>query len=201
MLLGNNNEKGGTCKLRCYWEDTVYVVTAKEDEIPVYSIKPEDSSGREKRVHRNNIMNCSAILPKECGSLENSNKKKKVVSKSKTAKIEGKKRDQRDVGSDVSDSDDESVIVVEMYDVFEKRGEEELAGENEEVEEQEEVPESVQENIDEPAEDYDDDDVPSSEPSSEEEIEPPRRASERTRKERPIFTYDTIGGNPTLINR
>ena len=64
-VLLRNRQKGGTRKLKSYWEDTVYLVTAKDAEIPVYTIKPECGNGHEKRVHRNNIMNCNSILPKK----------------------------------------------------------------------------------------------------------------------------------------
>ena len=41
VLLRNNSERGGTGKLRSHWEDTIYIVTKKADNIPVYDIKPE----------------------------------------------------------------------------------------------------------------------------------------------------------------
>ena len=42
VLLRDYQEKGGTGKLKSYWDDTVYMVTAKHSEIPVYTIKCEE---------------------------------------------------------------------------------------------------------------------------------------------------------------
>ena len=65
VLLRNHAEKGGTGKLRSYWKDNVYLVVAKDAEIPVYTIRPEVGSCRERRVHRNNIMSSNLVLPKQ----------------------------------------------------------------------------------------------------------------------------------------
>ena len=57
VLLQNFSERGGTGKLRAHWENTIYVVVGKEDNLPVYNIKPENSKGTiTKKVHRNIIM-------------------------------------------------------------------------------------------------------------------------------------------------
>ena len=42
FLLRNNSERGGSGKLRTHCEDTIYIVTKKADNIPVYDIKSED---------------------------------------------------------------------------------------------------------------------------------------------------------------
>ena len=36
ILLRNHREKGGTGKLRNYWENTIYIVREKYTDIPVY---------------------------------------------------------------------------------------------------------------------------------------------------------------------
>ncbi len=61
-VLSRNREKGGTGKLRSFWEDTVYKVVKKDADIPVIVIKPE-KGGKEKRVHRNDLLRCNLILP------------------------------------------------------------------------------------------------------------------------------------------
>ena len=49
--------------MRAHWENTIYIVVGKEDNLPVYSIKPENSKGTStKKVHRNIIMPCN-LLP------------------------------------------------------------------------------------------------------------------------------------------
>ena len=35
----------------------------KDPEVPVFTITPEDGTGKSKRVHKNNIMKCNDILP------------------------------------------------------------------------------------------------------------------------------------------
>ena len=51
-VLYRNREKGGTGKLRNFWDNRVFVVVGKEDNIPVFSIKPEKGKSAPKRVHR-----------------------------------------------------------------------------------------------------------------------------------------------------
>ena len=45
VLLWNFSERGGTGKLQADWENTIYRVVGKEDNLPVYNIKPENSKG------------------------------------------------------------------------------------------------------------------------------------------------------------
>ena len=63
-VLLRNREKGGTGKLRNFWEEKVYRVVKKDEEIPVITIKAE-AGGKEKRVHRNNLLKCNFILPEK----------------------------------------------------------------------------------------------------------------------------------------
>ena len=63
VLLRNLGEKGGTGKLRNFWQETVYVVEGVDPEVPVYTIRSEDGKGKSKRVHKNIIMKCNDILP------------------------------------------------------------------------------------------------------------------------------------------
>ena len=63
VLLRNNSEQGGSGKLRSRWEDIIYIVTKKADNIPVYDIKPEHCNNvKTKRLHQNIIMPCN-LLP------------------------------------------------------------------------------------------------------------------------------------------
>ena len=64
-VLTVNREKGGTGKLRTYWEDRVYVVVDKDVNVPVFTIRTLPEKGKkvvEKRVHRNNIISCNYLL-------------------------------------------------------------------------------------------------------------------------------------------
>ena len=64
-VLCRNRQTGGTGKLRNFWDSKVYVVIKKEENIPVYEIRPEKGDRRVKRVHRNEIVVCNEILPDE----------------------------------------------------------------------------------------------------------------------------------------
>ena len=61
-VLTRNREQGGTGKLRSFWENQVYTVVEKSQDIPVYVIVPE-GGGKKKRVHRNDLLKCNSILP------------------------------------------------------------------------------------------------------------------------------------------
>ena len=63
VLLRTNSERDGTGKLRSHWEDIIYIVTKKVDNMPVYDSKPEHCNNvKSKRVHQNIIMPCN-LLP------------------------------------------------------------------------------------------------------------------------------------------
>ena len=64
-MLYRNRETGGTGKMRNFWDDRVFVVTEKDENIPVYSIKPEKGVGTVTRVHRKYIMACNEIFSDE----------------------------------------------------------------------------------------------------------------------------------------
>ena len=76
-VLARNRERGGTGKLRNYWENVVYVVIGKEENIPVYTIRPEKGKGRIKlkRVHRNDIMRCDELLRDDAATPAKRNQK------------------------------------------------------------------------------------------------------------------------------
>ena len=75
-VLLRNREKGGTGKLRNYWEERMYAVTQKDEEIPVVTVKPE-AGGKVKRVHRNNVLKSNFILPENQMMDKESSKEKK----------------------------------------------------------------------------------------------------------------------------
>ena len=59
-VLCRNREKGGTKKLRSYWENNIYTIIQIDPDIPVLTI--QDESGKEKRIHRNNVTGCNEFV-------------------------------------------------------------------------------------------------------------------------------------------
>ena len=84
VLLRNHKERGGTGKLRNYWEDVIYVVIEKHSEIPVFTIKPEVGNGKSRKVHRNNIMSCNLLkeITEETPTESKKKKKKRQLEES-----------------------------------------------------------------------------------------------------------------------
>ena len=61
VLVRNMSERGGAWKLRCWWEQKIYVVVSVRDLVPVYTIRPIDSR-KTKTVHRNMLL-CVNDMP------------------------------------------------------------------------------------------------------------------------------------------
>ncbi|RXN13837.1 Retrovirus-related Pol poly from transposon [Labeo rohita] len=62
VLMKNLTPRGGTGKLRNYWEDEVYVVVRQvADDAPIYEVKPEQGKGRSRVLHRNLLLPCDHL--------------------------------------------------------------------------------------------------------------------------------------------
>ena len=60
VLVRKTKFEEGRHKLANKWEDKVFVVEEKLDNIPVYKLRPEDGRGKCRRLHRNNILPISS---------------------------------------------------------------------------------------------------------------------------------------------
>ena len=62
VLVRNMTPRGGTGKLRNYWEENIHVVIRQVGEdIPVYEVKPEQGRGRSRILHRNLLLPCDHL--------------------------------------------------------------------------------------------------------------------------------------------
>lgn len=219
-VLYKNREKGGTGKLRTFWEDMVYVVVNKDEHNPVYTIKPVKGRGKVKRIHRNDIMRCNELLDKDLAAASEKSptsshtSKPSIKSKTATVKRATEVVPENVVSDDDSDSellgivrDDVATEVLEDVEVAEDANPEEddlaemvpeITEDDEEVAETESVNENVsevEENPDPPS----DPDPPSpdeSDESSSPSPSVPRRTSARARTRTKRLTYHVAGGDP-----
>ena len=63
VLIKNLSERGGTGKIRSFWEDNIHLIVEPiGDSSVVYKFKPEKGSGRTRIVHRNILLPCDTLL-------------------------------------------------------------------------------------------------------------------------------------------
>ena len=61
VLNKNDREKGGTGKLKSYWEEAIFEVLEKKADLPVYKIRNVKKNNDIRVVHRNNLMKCEEL--------------------------------------------------------------------------------------------------------------------------------------------
>ena len=104
VLLKNLSERGGTGKLRSFFEDDIYCVDSCHPELPIYKIKPEKGGNKIRTVHRNLLMKCNDF-PIETKSPFS------TLSTKLKSKTKEKQNKNHDSSSCDSDSDFEYVVV------------------------------------------------------------------------------------------
>ena len=62
VLVRNLTPRQAPHKLRSYWEDKVHVVVSRKEDGPVYVVKPEIGTGRERTLHRNLLLPCNMLV-------------------------------------------------------------------------------------------------------------------------------------------
>ena len=86
VLMRNKRDRSeGTGKLTSYWEHSIFVVTEKKENLPVYRIKNIHKKSDVRVVHRNLLMLCNElpmeVFDEETVRKENARKKKSNLSK------------------------------------------------------------------------------------------------------------------------
>ena len=115
-VLVKNVAKGGTRKLKSFWEKRIYEVVSKDDLLPVYLVKPLEGK-KTKNLHRNLLMKVND-LPNDVF------KDKQVVKKKNGKGVNKKVKQLKEENTTQHCSSDEDVfILVEDSDPILKGGE------------------------------------------------------------------------------
>ena len=116
VLLRNVTERGGTGKLRSWWEHKIYEVVDVQEMVPVYTICPIDG-GDEKIVHRNMLMKVNNLPQKLFGQQLDISSESPVLEVLKSPQVKRKKlrrrRKKQQPRRIVDSSEDSDVLVIE----------------------------------------------------------------------------------------
>ena len=61
VLVRNLSERGGSSKLRSYWEQQIHVVVGQRGNLPVYEDRPEGQTGKPRVLHGNLLLPCTFL--------------------------------------------------------------------------------------------------------------------------------------------
>ena len=86
VLMRNVRERGGTQKLKSFWEETLFKVIEKRANIPVYKIQSVKNSADIRQIHRNLLMKCNELpvdvfKEKEVAAKKQDSRKRKSLRK------------------------------------------------------------------------------------------------------------------------
>ena len=88
VLVQNVREKGGTGKLKSYWEENIFVVEEKKENLPVYKIRSLKRNNDERVVHRNLLLSCNELPLNVFDTEESEVKKGKTVKGTKEKDVD-----------------------------------------------------------------------------------------------------------------
>ena len=215
VLVRNMREKGGTGKLKSFWEERIFKVIEKKKDLPVYKVISLADKRDSRVLHRNLMMKCNDLSPDIFKDI--SIKKKPSVEKKEQSEVH------------ISDDDEADQIEVRLFDehpvLFEgERGGEEVSpignvgNDEDKLQENTLVPEINEDRPEESEEDesfygFEDEEGEEedggiddqeehggsdTEQNGKEEttVYDNERRSSRKKCRSKVFTYSSIGGNP-----
>lgn len=122
VLVRNLSERGGTGKMRSFWEKDVHeIITVKDESFLIYSVrKVNEPNGKQRILHRNVLLPCDKY-PYDSQDYHNKtqNKKEEVKKDSKEKENRSSRRLRKDDISDdntASDTDEENSHIHIQYE-------------------------------------------------------------------------------------
>ena len=122
VLMKNVRERGGTQKMKSFWEETLFKVIAKRENIPVYRIQSVKNNSDVRLIHRNLLMKCnelpSDVFDEDLLKVKKDSVKKKAPGRKRPKVGDGKpmmvtsEGDDPPVQNDISDDSDDDIVAV-----------------------------------------------------------------------------------------
>ena len=120
VLVRNVRQKDGTGKLRSYWEENIFVVLEKKEDLPVYKIKNVKKNSDVRTVHRNLLLSCENL---PLNVFDEPRQLVKQNMKNKTKKPD-------DCGKEINEGDDSEELEEDTSDIVAICEEEEIIGDS-----------------------------------------------------------------------
>ena len=124
VLVRNYREKGGTGKLKSFWEEAIFEILEKKEDLPVYKVQNLKKPTDVRVLHRNKIMRCeelpldtfddpnvSPILKRKTPSKTSERQEAKTPNSKAVIQSVGDVEDEQMEGSE---DDSEHVVIVEQ---------------------------------------------------------------------------------------
>lgn len=104
VLVCNLAERGGPCKLKPYWEKTIYIVREQVGDNPVYKVSPENRGHHTCTLHRNLFVQVND-LPADITDASMPDRPQKAKGKSKQPRQTVEQRENGDTSGSKTDEE------------------------------------------------------------------------------------------------